>query len=82
MRCHAASCLSRQEACEAKSTAQADREACDQFSTTQADREACDQSSATQAHREACEQYAAQAHREASPLTSIVTRLAPNFSIN
>ena len=35
-----------------------------------------------EAHREACELYAAWAHREASPLTSMAARLARILSIN
>ena len=45
-RCHADRCLTKREACELYSNAQA--------------------------HQEACELYAAQAHWEASPLTSMV----------
>ena len=51
-------------------------------SGVQADREACKMSSNAQAHREARELYAAEAHWEASPLTSMAARLACILSIN
>ena len=51
-------------------------------SGAQADEEACKLSSNAQGHREACELYAAQAHWEASPLTSMAARLARILSIN
>ena len=44
--------------------------------------EACELYYNVEAHREACELYAAQAHREASPLTSMAARLARILSIN
>ena len=45
-------------------------------------RKACELYSNAEAHREACELYAAQAHREASPLTSMAACLARTLSIN
>ena len=51
-------------------------------SGAQADREVSKLSSSAQAHRKACELYATQAHREASPLTSMAARLARILSIN
>ena len=45
-------------------------------------REACELYSNAEAHREACKLYAVQAHREASPLTSMATRLTRILSIN
>ena len=45
-------------------------------------REACELYFNAQAHWEACRLYAVQAHREASPLTSMASRLSRILSIN
>ena len=51
-------------------------------SAAQADREACKLSSNAQSRQEASELYVAQAHWEASPLTSMASCLAGILSIN
>ena len=61
-------CLTKLEACELYTNAEAHQEACELY--------------AAQVHQEACELYAAQVHQEASPLTSMAARLARILSIN